>query len=61
MTREQTASLIAAYEAEERREGGLHMADVKACAKRVATLCGLSYEDAREALSRHWAGNMGRG
>lgn len=61
MTREDKARLIAAYEAEERREGGLAFADVKACATRAAASVGVTYQQARDALSEHWAGNMGRG
>ncbi len=61
MTREQKATLVAAYEAEERREGGLAFADVKACATRAALACGVTYQQARDALSEHWAGNVRAG
>lgn len=61
MTPDQKARIIAAYEAEERREGGLAYADVRACATRAAASAGVSYAQAREALSEHWAGNVRAG
>ena len=61
MTPNQKAMVVAAYEAEERREGGLAFADVRACAKRAAASCGVTYQQAREALSEHWAGNVRAG
>lgn len=61
MTPDQKAMIVAAYEAEERREGGLAFADVKACMARAAAVMGVSFGDVQAALREHLAGNMGKG
>ena len=54
-------SIIAAYERHEAAAGGIARANIRECAEKAASDCGVSYEQARDILSQYWAGGMRAG
>ena len=53
---EKRSALVEAYARHEAEAGGLENADVRLCLTKAAAECGVNYEDAADAMRRHWAG-----
>lgn len=61
MTPALAMQIATAYDRHEKAAGGITKADLKACVAKAASECGVTYEEARDALRAHWTGPMGAG